>query len=434
MNFKKTILLTAAFSQIANAATTEQKIASVEERLDNIELNQSLNYITFGGSFIYRHDEYTRKASDVLDNATYSLDRIYFTLDTKVNISPKTKVYARFGMGKYFNTDQNVNNEDIDVTWKGSRQENGPQTYVDQAFLVRQLSDSWSFTAGRLPVYDGPPFEMYDGVSRQGSYPLLAVNFAMDGIAFSYAPKLNNQTFKFHFIWAPSDHMFLDTWGIPSTKHTDGDGNKVTTDYDKVGEAPTVLMEYSKSNIGFADFFETVFFWQKWKPTMYGTKVDTDVFSWTAALKNIKNTSLSLSATYYGSINRSEVFDSTASGGVGFMTDSTDKTTTKGNAIDVMATYNLPFWVKPILGVEWYKGTKGNLLWNDMSETLSRFHQTRGNAYHTWLAMNFSDNYTVRVGYYLQDHDYGRTALGFGAAPKDQFKESSMYANLRVDF
>ena len=88
------------------------------------------------------------------------------------------------------------------------------------------------FSFGRFPTNDGPPANLKDGISAQGTYPIMTYNLILDGFALSYKfdkylPK--NQSLNFKVLYTPLGNINFST-PYKGLTQLDANGNTVERD------------------------------------------------------------------------------------------------------------------------------------------------------------------------------------------------------------
>ena len=239
------ILLTVLMS----AAVQADDMKTLQDRVSELEAQQSLNIFKFSGLLETRYDSIT--ASETLPLAPVGVPfedktnyfRLRFSLNADAQVSPMISVYSRLTTTKFFNT--------YKVDSKGSgaapsyftdlsdaRNENGSQVYLEKAYADIKLGQSGAvFSFGRLPTVDGPVLQMAEGRPRSGTYPALVYNSILDGLALSYNKNSEQTTYAARLIYTPASYYSLGDGKLTSspnllTSPVNSAGSKLNTTVD----------------------------------------------------------------------------------------------------------------------------------------------------------------------------------------------------------
>ena len=214
---KFTTIAALAVMSLSPAVLAEATLSQLEERLSNLELKNDLNLLQFGGRFITRYDNIHLTQND-RDSFNHNLYRLQFSLDMQANISSKLTFFGRYTTSKYFNhfnrgasTDaivvganptESSNTRDLDIA---DNFEGGPTNYLERAYLNYNITDSLVASVGRLPTIDGSPSEFVDDSSRQGTYPLMAFSYVLDGVALTHNTQFEGgSTLSSRLVYTPT--------------------------------------------------------------------------------------------------------------------------------------------------------------------------------------------------------------------------------------
>lgn len=484
---KKLISTLAVGALVSGVASAQDKLKSLEDRIEALETEKSLSLLKFGGSLRMRYDNIKKEEDNTEDK--FNPIRLFFSLDASANVSPKLNFYGRLG-SSYVINNMELQNNGQKLPTNASRDHRGPELYLERAFLAYSLLDTVALNAGRLPTIDGPPYEYYDGISRAGSYPALAYDAQLDGFALSYTP-IKNKTYELALrgIYAPFYNSAFDVNGDYGAAERGG-----LTGGDLAEQTPfyTLMTELTVKPAAIIDSFLFVGQYNNFShlrtndviargtdlrlvassPSLGGTGIQPGGalnaglppntlylqgsnldFDWNSAVaafdfKNVAKTNIDFSFSYAhttvesrGYIEQNTTINTISGGalaeignaihaGHGILTDkAADKN--EGDAYLFTLKYHTP-WNHHV-GGEYFHGTKYLQLFEQNSDNLTGFYMTRGNAYHAWYTMPFAqDAMRLRIGYTLQDHDYSKGY--YGPVTKSELKETTIYSSLRFDF
>jgi hypothetical protein len=423
--------------------------ATLEERVAELEANQSLNIFNFSGTFMTRFDDIISAkqtkpnsgANLAFDNKDLNYMRLKFQFNADANVSKNIKFYSRFTASKFFNKSYSQGTQADTATGDTG----APNSYsnsnivLEKAYMDLTVPDTnFTFSVGRLPTTAGQPYNYLDGRARMGTYPLLAYNSYFDGMSLSYKldqymPQDNKLAVR--LIYTPLTNMNFGTAGAgglikPPTTEA---GSNVGT------QSPmgSVQLDYSANNWGWVGNFGAVLQYLQTSDiyikgasaaSLGNSSLFITVKQWTLATEfnSIGGSNFDLSASYLmTTLGTSGAFG--AAGGFGNSTGATEDIT-GGNTL-LSARYRLGTW---ILGAEWAHGEKNSLYFATAADDLTNFYGTPGNAYHLYLTKKFTENLALRVGYMNQAYDY--TEMGIGTTAESDRKIETAYANLRLDF
>lgn len=423
---------------------------TLEERVAELEANQSLNIFSFSGTFQTRYDniisaKQTTPADafhPALDANDLSYLRMKFQFNVDANVSRYIKFYSRFTTSKNFNTfsksDVSVNGAPIARELGESNGYSSSAVYLEKAYADFYIPQSnVVFSVGRLPTVDGQPQNYKDGRARLGTYPQLSFNSIFDGFALTYRVDEylpEDHKLALRVLYTPFSQYSVGPSGYLQSPTDEASGNRKSTqvamgalqfDYtvDKLGWTETmgiVLQSYQTGDLhypGFANAGAGI-------PT--GSSLDFALGGTTLAMEflGLMNQGWDLSLNYLLSSTKSNG----TYGGAGFGTDAAEASTQGGLFLLSTRVYSNA-WV---LGAEYVHGTQDSTYFATNDETLSNFYATKGDAYHVYVTHKFTQNLSLRGGYMEQRYDWTPTGLGANVATDRKIQTG--YAHLRLDF
>ncbi|NUN06468.1 MAG: DUF3373 family protein [Bdellovibrio sp.] len=448
-NFKK---IAVAVSLIVPSFVNAQTM-SVEDRLSELEANQSLNIFSFGGYLDTRYDdidaEQTSPAQSAFKGHTQHL-RLRSGLNVNAKISPKLNFFSTFATSKYFNVWQKQNTatgtQPAYLADAGeSRAENGSQVYLEKAYADYMFSDSFTFSFGRLPTMDGPPSHLSLGKARMGTYPSIGYNSSFDGIAFSYNKAWDDQSFAARVLYTPFTYNNTSAGKLVGTS-PEGLSNVVIagSKTNSVTPLTSVMFEYGIKNTGVANNINVM-------AMAYQTgdlAVDGAMFNAGAGagsglinfkvggqvvafeLTGIMGSGFDLGVTSLQSkVDNSGTATIPGVGAIYGFGASSEGESLSGNTTLVSGRYK---WNNTFIGGEYLMGGKNVFNYDPSTEVANGFYGTPGTGTHAYILHKLTPELGLRVGYMKQE--YKSTPFSFGASGDTDRKITTVYTNLRLDF
>lgn len=447
-NLKKiSAVLVAGATLFSMSSFAETK--SLEDRVSELEANQSLNIFNFSGTLINRMDDILKASQTTpnvtgdkaFDNSNLIYMRLKFQLNMDANVSKYIKFYSRLTASKFYNistasgTESSLQTGDLGV----ANDYESSAVYLEKAYVDVSVPDTaLTFSVGRLPTVDGQPANYLDGRARMGTYPLIAYNSNFDGIGLTYRLDQympQDQKLALRVLYTPLSNPNYGTSGTQGfvTPGLTEAGSNVATQTS----ISAVQADYSIDNSKIADNVGIV---------VQGIDTGNIYINGAAALgagnsslsigikqailatefNGIAHTPFDLSASYlYTSIRSQGSYG--ALGGFGNSDGSTS--TVGGGNLLLSARYRLPTW---IFGAEYVNGSKNSSYFETAQNDLTSFYGTTGNAYHVYVTKKFTENLALRLGYMYQK--YTNTPVGPGVSSASDLTIQTAYLNMRVDF
>ena len=437
---------------LAGALVSSQSFAdtkSLEDRVSELEANQSLNIFNFSGTFITRFDDITNASQNTPNNAgspafsSKNLDymRLKFQLNADANVSKYIKFYSRFTTSKIFNSEtvQGTAGSTTTGDLGAANAYQNSNVVLEKAYVDISIPDTaLTVSIGRLPTVDGQPANYLDGRARLGTYPLLAYNSYFDGIGLTY--RLDqfmpaDQKLALRLLYTPLSQTNMGIQGneaYMSSPVSEAGGNIST-------EVPVYAAQadYSIDNTKIANNIGVVFqYIQTGKLYIPGAQVEVgqpsslminfQQMTLASEFNGIAGSPFDLSASYLYSITGTHG----NFGGLGGFgnADGSSQNQTGGNLL-LSARFRLPTW---IFGAEYVNGSKNSEYTSTAEQDLTNFYGTQGNAYHIYVTKKFSENVALRIGF--TEQKYNTTPLSIGATGTSDRSIQTAYVNLRTDF
>ncbi len=440
--FKKiaSVLMATAIAPVAMAQNP-----SLEDRISELEANSSLNIFNFSGIFNTRYDSLSVKQAKpvdatLADNKNLGYLRMRVSLNADANVSKNVKFYSRFTTSKHFNKWTTIQSGSAPSTTgtdlRASDNYNDSSVVLEKAYLDMTIPDTnFIISLGRLPTPDGQPSNYWDGRARLGTYPLMSYSSVLDGMAVTY--KVDEYMPEGHklsvrAIYAPFSSYTVGSKGYQTfpTNDTTGTNNQFVNTFT---DFATGQIDYSTTNIGIADNFGLILQYNELQglPVAGGAAVASNLSfglkasSVAAELNGVASLPIDLSVSVLGS---EVVSKGLLPSGVGYGTTKAEAST-YGSFTLVSTRYRTASW---LFGVEYGKGTEGVFYSGGTAEDLTNMYGTPGTLIHGYVTKKFTDNLSLRLGYYTQQEDY--TRLGGGNVAEADKKITVGYANFRADF
>jgi hypothetical protein len=447
---KLLIMLTVAnslFVVIANAQVTTTRLDEIENRLDDIELNQALDKFSLSGSFFNQYESFhnVNQRTSLLDNAPAALKSTLqndtsddylsvFMMRAELNFDVKVtnslNFYSTLGMSKFWNfsdrtgRDYYTNNNFKSLS--GGYKLADSAVRFDVAYLKYHKVDSpWSFAMGRMTTNNGPPHNQLDGVERSGTYPFLSYNVIFDGAAVVYKLKSmpTNQSLKWRLFYTPfisvdvnnKDEQITDSNSDATL--SGGSGDKVNSH----GGLVTLLTEYSVKELSWVkklDIYHSIYTFNGYYD---GKRQKKETSSATCGAiggdKNYCNDGVEYSGTTSNTLflgfNKilSSNFDVSFTYNTFLISNTSDDDVFSQN---YMATTKYTFDNSvnggDLLGLEYLKTDANKVPVDANTISVNEFYNmTNGEGYHLYYAKPIGSNQIVRIGH--MEYKEGDSAL-----------------------
>jgi hypothetical protein len=409
----------------------EERIQRLEDKLEENEIDKSLERFKFSGTFI-NYTEYLNSKLDYLegdadnnpdneaDASNYGLmTGMHLGLNIDATISDDLSFLTTLSFGKIWNNDgrQGIT-EGSYRSNQGSYGYTGSDAKFDVAYARwRSENKNWTFALGRMSTQGGPPMNQLDALYRNGTYPRFSYNVILDGAAVVYDFKSlmpKDLGFKTRVFYTP--YFFLDQEDRNSPDQ-DEDGNFSKRKADQVAW----LNEFEINDSSLAEkislysmfwYYDNFFDKEYQDPDRAGVEYYRAVsHTLYLGLERVMGTGLNLSWSYLK-------VNSQLSGSPEDTSDSS------------LVNANYVFDDQYVFGYEYITTDKKFYLDEFTYLRFNDFYQrsnTKGN--HVFFAIKFPHQQTLRIGL------YNYTA---GRAPANDYysKEvtNNSYVSYRLDF
>ena len=461
------------------AAVSAAKAQSLEDRVTELEVNQSLNIFKFSGALINRYDNLKSKSeiSALSYNAESAANtmRMKFQFNIDADISSKLKFYSTLVTTKSWNL---FARQDDDLyrsyfNWypelMTSSEYRENLVKLEKAYFDYSILPELAFSMGRLPTSYGSPTHMVEGRARMGTYPKLSYSAAVDGAALTYKIiKNEKRDLALRGVYVP---FTTRNFSSPTATVNYRGFNKITTQPD-VNTGYAVMLDYNMRDSFAREFNFIVQYmdlgtvrisdFKSTAGTYYSdSQIALKFTNFHAEASDILDTGISLALSYMAtSLNSKGCFykdttdngtatDSTCVGGFYANANATATGVDKdlsGSIMLATLTYRLPidFMNRPTLGVEYQQGSDEATGYDWASDNLTGFYVNRGTGYHLFYNQKLEDNLTFILGYMHSESKINPVlSLGPSKTPNstigalsDYMKTTydNVYTSLRLDF
>ncbi len=178
-----------ALSPLAAAEKSlQQQIDELNDRVDQNELQATLNKVKFGLDFNASMNNFF-----IDNNGNSSTQANKWLMGLYLNMNADVTKYAKFtgrlAMTKAFGDISWMPNQSYVTSLDtGKGVAGGSAVYVERAYVDLFLGNYWALTVGRLPGTEGPGYNLRNGAARMSTYPALLVNALGDGGVVTFKP------------------------------------------------------------------------------------------------------------------------------------------------------------------------------------------------------------------------------------------------------
>ncbi|WP_413943936.1 DUF3373 family protein [Bdellovibrio sp. HCB-162] len=439
------ILSSICLAQEPAVMTSVAPAKSVEQRLAELEANQTLNYFSFSGTLVSSYNDIAVKETYPVAKDHKGLDywHLRFSLNADAEVSPQIKVYSRTTATKFFNRwreqgSDGVFNDDLDVAYGNT----GSTIYLERAYVdLSPAQSAWTLSVGRLPTVHGSPTNYWDMRPRQGTYPLMNYNSPLDGAALTY--RLDSQLsegnqWALRALYTPFSDVNGGRAGandenLSPPKSDTNAGVPTGTSLNTLIDLVALQSDYSSKNISFTDELGFILQAYQFSNLPFSSGAGTSNLSITsrAATASVEmlgidrgNFDVSLNYTF----NQTESDGFFNGPGTGFGTTK-NSDTLNGHVALISLRYRKDQWAT---GYEWLEGSKNSLYFSSADEDLTRFYRTNGVGHHFYFTKKWMDFATVRAGFRWQQFSNLPTFIGPVVSSDREVK--TLYLSLRTDF
>lgn len=416
-------LLFLSIPSLLAQTTVEERLAHLEEKVEEISLDRTFDRVKFSGTFISNFEVLnsvkTEPSTGVKDKNRGDLAGLHAGLNIDFNISEQMDFFTTIAMGKIYNSDGREGySEGSYHSLEGSYGYSGSDAKFDVAYLRwKAFENKLSFALGRMTTRGGPPLNQLDALYRNGTYPRFSYNAIFDGMALVYnfkdlMPK--NMSFKTRLFYTP---FFFTDKNDRTAAQLDADGNKV----DRRANQTAWLNEWDYEHSQIADkvsLYSMLWYYDNYYDAEYqdSTRQNPEYYralshTLYVGFERIHNTGFNFS---WSNLRVKDYLDGTGSS----QSDS--------NLFNLNYTFEKSY----VVGVEHIQTDKNYYLDDYAYLQFNEFYQrSSNNGQHYFFAVPFSHNQVIRFGLY----DYKAAE-----APANNYfvkdRTQNYYTSYRVDF
>lgn len=241
-----------SFSVLAEASI-EERLAKLEEKVEEAEIERSFQQLKFSGTFIgvaeILDSHLTDPSNGEVEHNHGVLSGMHLGLNFDYNISDNLDFYSTLAMGKVLNNDGRDGLTQTSYrSNQGSYGYEGSAAKFDVAYIRWKMPhENLSLAFGRMTTRGGPPLNQLDGLDRAGTYPRFGYNAIFDGLAaiYNFKPFMpENLELKTRIFYTP--YLYLDSSDRTQAQQ-DQDG-----EVDRRSDQIALLNEFSLLNSAFA--------------------------------------------------------------------------------------------------------------------------------------------------------------------------------------
>lgn len=199
------VLLSSSIISIANASETtlQEQLNNLKTRVEELEIENSLNPFSYNMSLL------TQAFAIEHDKKDLALYRLKGSLDQTAVVTDQLDLYSRIIFGKYFN---NLGTAPTGSDFDSAISFSGPELYAERFYFdYKMKSLPLVISLGRLPTIDGPPSHYYDDRPRLNTFPRLAYNSTLDGVALTNKNVGESWDSTYRFLYTPLGLTALDS-------------------------------------------------------------------------------------------------------------------------------------------------------------------------------------------------------------------------------
>lgn len=469
----KNKLLAFGLAVLSTAAYAQQK--TLEERVEELELSRDLNWIKWGGSLETRWDyiDFDRnKDYSVLNTQTGAAQartkgadidnyyRMWANLNMEARPSDRLSFFGRISMAKYFSvlgTDGEQGTAFTDLS--DGQATRSSALFLERAFANYSITDTLTFTMGRLPTIDGPNKHIALNQQLSGNYPTLAYSAILDGFALTKSHKIDDSSAaRLKFIYTPTST--LNNSGRVTDGSTilrDADGNRVGT----TAGLYSLLGEYEKTGGSFFNKNLTIFQWLHGENNPFyqapataaghtfgsDLEVSVDRFVLYSEFEKIFHSEFDFAIQgMYSKVRSRGDLIQCASGPAcnladptvqGWNTDKEDDNM-DGYATAVTVRYQTPFKAlnRPKIGAEYFYASEQAYVYDAANINPINMYATQGgDVYHLFWNQAFDGGLYMNLGYMYQKQKMTREVFGiFGDRVDTDNVNQNFYLSLLATF
>lgn len=417
-----------AVASLAVLAMGQTHAQTLEERIEALEYQSYENFFKMSGQMEMRYDYVNRDNKQdytIIDTAKGSAKtieegtdsskfaRMYLNLDMESRPSDRLTFYGRLSMAKYLgeiSSQGSDPNSGVFTDLSAGANASDSSVWVERAFANYAISDSLTFTFGRLPTIDGAPMHHHRNQPMAGSYPILAFSAIFDGMALTKTH--GNHTFR--AIYTP---FSTPNYGDSISRNNNSSGDKLERTTDNYA----LMYEYQKDVSWARNVHVIAMHNMVNKMPLYldlnadgNTNSDLEL---TLNRTSLYAEALDVAGSGFDVAVHGMVSSTKSEGGAGTLggwLTADDSDTNTGSAYGALVKYNFKngFMKNSALGVEHFVGNRGAFLYDSANVDPVSMYTTYGNATRVFYAKDFEGGLKWTAQYMRQQQDYTYQAYG----------------------
>jgi hypothetical protein len=444
------------FLGLGLVAATAASAQTLDERVEALEYKSYENFLKVKGQLEVRYDTLTNKTEqDDSQGAAFSKSesseqywRAFMQIDTESNPTSKLSVYTRLQATKFMNANGTATTSVFPDLVDGQDNSVSSQPFFTRFFANYKFTENDIFTFGRLPTFNGTPFNIKRGEATDGTYPIFAYNNIIDGMAYTRLIQTGESSqLALRAIYMPWTRI---EGGNPVTANSAN--NNFNEDIEPTTNIVSVMAEYTDNKPSWARKFNTIVQYlgvdgnvsanfndltgtntDSGKDTNFRQKVDRVVF--TAEAYGIMESKFDLGLQYGTSTISANGLYQIPNGvggtrGVGIFSDNGEEVT--GSMVSGWFRFNMnpsnKFVVLFAQGEDFYVN-------NSLTRDLVDIYSNNGLGYQLVWNHMFDGGLNMSVGYINKQRDQNSVGLNVFGEPKDSdINDQALYTSFVANF
>lgn len=412
----------------------------LEERLNNLQAEQELEFISFGGQMTSSYDDVNVKETypDTINATGLQYLRLRYSFDMYMDLDPRLKIYTRMTTTKFYNRSiaQGLLTRPTDLD--AAHKYNGPSVILEKAYLDYAVSPELVLSVGKLPTVEGFPSHLWDNQPRQGTYPYMNFNIPLDGIAATY--KMGRDLPEGHVLALRALYTPITTVNLgdgsnsyinPPKEDTNGI-TPVGRDVSPMSNAFTLQLDYSAQDSPLGKSNGIIYQATKLRDLPLPSDMGTSNLSYSGEIHTLYVefmdfllSRFDITAMYSYTILDAYGFFAPGLGAGGTMGEAH----LYGQSLLISGRYKFNKW---LLGAEYIQNSRQAFSFSTADEDLIRFYRNPGFGYHIYFTKRLTDFLTLRIGY--RDKTQNNYYVGPGPISSTDRDIRNYYIRLRTDF
>lgn len=417
-----------------------ERVRVLEKKLAELQADQELDYISFGGQMTSSYDDIAVKETypDKIDNTGLTYLRLRYSFDMCMNLDPRLKIYSRMTASKFYNrmTAQGLltRPNDFDAAYKY----NGPSLILEKAYMDYEATPDLVLSIGKLPTVEGFPTHLWDNQPRQGTYPYMNFNIPLDGIAATYKfddDMPDGHVFAVRGLYTPLTLVNLgngENSYINFPKEDFNTSGGVGRDVSTMSNAFTFQFDYSAQDIPLGRYNGFIFQNTKLRDLPLPSERGTSTLSYSGEINTAYVEFLSLLQSRFDitAMYSYTIIDAYGFFAPGYGAGGTEREAHMyGQSLLLSGRYHFNDF---ILGAEWIYNSRQAFSFSSADEDLFKFYRNPGYGHHIYITKKISNFLTLRIG--VRNKTQTNYYVGPGPIQSTDRDVRNFYVRLRTDF